>query len=83
MAAVYERGGEWLAVPRPVPLVQVVRGALLNALAYTDGHLGQAAGLLGITPRQMSYQVREHGIPTDGRGRPRRALRIVRRRDTA
>lgn len=83
MAAVYERNGEWLAVPRPVPLVQVVRAALLNALAYCDGHQAHAAHLLGLSERQMSYQLREHAIPTGGRGRPRRALRIVRRRRTA
>ena len=83
MAAVYERDGEWWAVPRPVPLARVVRGALLNALAYTDGHQGHAAALLEITPRQLGYQLRGHGIPTDAATRAPKRLRLVRRRRTA
>jgi DNA-binding NtrC family response regulator len=83
MAAVYEHHGEWLPVPKPVPLERVVRGALLNALAYTDGHQGQAAALLGLSPRVMSYQLRQYRIPTEGAWHAPRALRLVRRRRTA
>lgn len=64
MAAVYERGGEWHAVPKPVPLSQVVRSALLNALAYTNGEQAQAAALLAMSARQMTYQLHVHHIPT-------------------
>lgn len=88
MAAVYERGGQWLPVPRPTALRLVVRGALLNALAYTDGHQGEAARWLDMTPRQLSYQLRLHGIPGNGQGRAARPrvrrsrarLRVVPRR---
>lgn len=75
MAGVYERGGQWWAVPKPVPLTTVVRGALLNALAYTNGHQGEAAQLLGLSARQMSYQLRLHHVPGSGRGRPRLVAR--------
>jgi transcriptional regulator with GAF, ATPase, and Fis domain len=80
MAAVFERDGEWHPVPRPVRLERVVRGAILNALAFTNGHQGEAAALLGLSPRQMSYQVRQYRIPTDTPARRRCALRLVRAR---
>ena len=86
MAAVYERDGEWLPVPRPIPLRRVVRGALLNALAYTDGHQGEAAALLELSPRAMSYALRVYAIPgartrqIRRRVARRRPLRIVARR---
>ena len=59
----YERDGVWQEVPAPEPLARVVRHALLNALAYTDGAKGPAAKLLGITQRQLVYQTKIHGIP--------------------
>lgn len=83
MAGVYERDGQWWAVPKPVPLTRVIRSALLNALAFTNGHQGQAAQLLELTPRQMSYQLRINAIPSDHKkqsNRRRRRLRIAPRR---
>ena len=35
------------------PLAAVVRAALLNALAYTDGDQSRAARYLGISPRKL------------------------------
>jgi transcriptional regulator with GAF, ATPase, and Fis domain len=54
----------WLAVPTPVALQTVIRDALLNALAFTDGDQHTAAGWLMISPRKMAYQMRRHGIAT-------------------
>jgi Bacterial regulatory protein, Fis family len=59
----FERDGVWLAVPRPIVLDTVIRDALLNALAFTEGAQASAAGLLGISPRKMGYQMIAHGIP--------------------
>jgi len=70
MAAVYERGGVWLPVPKPAPLRQVIRSALLNALAYTDGNQHEAARWLGMTDRQLCYALKTYGIPG---ARPRAA----------
>lgn len=56
--------GDWLLVPRPVPLARVIRSALLNALAYADGHQESAARMLGLSEHQMRYAMRKHGIPT-------------------
>jgi len=72
VASVYEVKGVWLPVPKPVPLYQVVRAALLNAMAYTDGHQRQAGALLGLTERQMTYQLRAYAVPAAGLGRPRK-----------
>lgn len=47
----------------PVRLKMVIRGALLNALAYTSGQQSQAAKLLGLTPRALIGQMIAHGIP--------------------
>ena len=84
MAAVYERDGSWLPLPKPIPLRLAIRGALLNALAYTDGRQTEAAAALALTPRQFCYQLKIHGIPggTAGTGtRPgKRPARGVARR---
>lgn len=56
--------GIWQRVPVPVPLKQVIRSALLNALAYTDGHQEAAARLLQISEHQLRYAMQKHGIPT-------------------
>lgn len=64
----YERDGEWLLVPKPIPLHVVVRGAILNALAYTGGHQRNAAHFLGITERVMYYQMVTHNIPRASNG---------------
>lgn len=64
MRTFYERGGAWYPVPEPIPMYQVVRNALLNAMAYTDGHQKKAGDLLGLTPRQMTYTLQIYDIPT-------------------
>lgn len=56
--------GKICEVPKPMALSTVIRGALLNALAYTDGHQEKAARLLGISSRSFCYQLLRHGIPT-------------------
>jgi len=82
MAGVYERDGVWHAVPKPTPLRLVVRGALLNALAYTNGHQGEAAAWLGLSERAMNYALKTYAIPGARAHRiaKRRRLRIVARR---
>lgn len=47
----------------PIPLHHVVRNALLNALAYTDGHQRRAGRLLGISERVMSYKMKRYNVP--------------------
>jgi regulatory Fis family protein len=80
VAAVYERGGEWLAVPRPIPLRRVVRSAILNALAYTDGHQAEAAAWLGLTVRQFSYSLKVYDVPGKSQARRTRRTNTARRR---
>lgn len=60
-----DEDGVWCPVPKPVPLSVLIRGAVLNALAYTDGHQTQAARLLGITQRQIGHAMKKYGIPSD------------------
>ena len=55
--------GEWRRVPMPVPLARVIRQALLNALAYTQGDQRAAAGYLQVSEHQMRYAMAKHGIP--------------------
>ena len=59
--------GQWLKrwepVPEPKPLWWVIRSALLNALAYTNGDQTAAAIMLGITTKTMGYQMATHQIP--------------------
>lgn len=64
MAGVYERDGAWQPVPVPIPLREVIRSALLNALAYTEGDQRRAALLLGVSPRMMHYNLVTYNIPT-------------------
>jgi transcriptional regulator with GAF, ATPase, and Fis domain len=68
MPGLYEHPetGEWVEVPTPIPLKTVIRNAILNALAYTDGHQANAAKCLAISPRQMNYQVQLLQIHTGG-----------------
>lgn len=64
MPGLYQtESGEWRTVPRPVALREVIRSALLNALAYAEGHQANAARLLGISPRMMDYQMQRYDIP--------------------
>lgn len=48
---------------RPIPLVEMERRAVLNALAYTDGNHTQAAKLLGIVIKTLYNLMHTHGIP--------------------
>jgi len=52
----------WM-IYEPEPLQDVIRNALLNALAFTDGNQKQAAKLLGLSERVLCYQLQLHGIP--------------------
>lgn len=46
-----------------IPLQRLIRTALLNALAVTEGDQRHAAQLLGISDRVMNYQMQKYGIP--------------------
>ncbi len=49
--------------PRPRPLLEVEREEILRALAYTRGHQGQAADLLGISRKALWQKRKRLGIP--------------------
>ncbi len=49
--------------PRPQTLMQVEREEILRALAYTRGHQGRAAELLGISRKALWEKRRRHGLP--------------------
>ncbi len=49
--------------PRPLPLREVERREILRALAYTRGHQGQAAELLGISRKALWQKRKRLGIP--------------------
>ena len=65
----YERDGVWYPVPKPRRLRDVIRGALLNALAYTGGSQAEAAAALGISPRVLSYKLKAYDVPAARRKR--------------
>jgi len=48
---------------RPRPLIEVEKEQIRNALAYTRGHQGQAAELLGISRKSLWEKRRRYGIP--------------------
>src|SRR4051794_26063353 len=48
---------------RPRPLVEVEKEQIRNALAYTRGHQGKAAELLGISRKALWEKRRRYGIP--------------------
>ncbi len=48
---------------RPRPLVEVEKEQIRNALAYTRGHQGRAADLLGISRKALWEKRRRYGIP--------------------
>jgi DNA-binding NtrC family response regulator len=48
---------------RPRPLLEVEKELIRNALAYTRGHQGRAAGLLGISRKALWEKRRRYGIP--------------------
>jgi sigma-54 dependent transcriptional regulator, acetoin dehydrogenase operon transcriptional activator AcoR len=52
-------GGE----ARPRPLLDVEKDEIRNALAYTRGHQGHAAELLGISRKALWEKRRRYGIP--------------------
>lgn len=51
------------AEPRPRSLLEVEREAILRALAYTRGHQGRAAELLGISRKALWQKRKRLGIP--------------------
>jgi regulatory Fis family protein len=65
-AALTTLGVLWIPVPKPLPLRQTVRDALLNALAYTGGLQTEAARLLGISPKTLCFQLVNYDIPASG-----------------
>ena len=54
---------EGLLEARPRPLVEVEKEQIRNALAYTRGHQGRAAELLGISRKALWEKRRRFGIP--------------------
>jgi DNA-binding NtrC family response regulator len=48
---------------RPRPLIEVEKEQIKNALAYTRGHQGRAADLLGISRKALWEKRRRYGIP--------------------
>jgi DNA-binding NtrC family response regulator len=48
---------------RPRPLLEVEQELIRNALAYTRGHQGRAADLLGISRKALWEKRRRYGIP--------------------
>jgi len=54
---------EGLLESRPRPLVEVEKEQIKNALAYTRGHQGKAAELLGISRKALWEKRRRYGIP--------------------
>ena len=49
--------------PCPRPLLEVEREEILRALAYTRGHQGRAAELLGISRKALWQKRKRYGIP--------------------
>jgi DNA-binding NtrC family response regulator len=54
---------EGLLEIRPRPLLEVEKEQIKNALAYTRGHQGRAADLLGISRKALWEKRRRYGIP--------------------
>ena len=54
---------EGLLESHPRPLVEVEKEQIKNALAYTRGHQGKAAELLGISRKALWEKRRRYGIP--------------------
>ncbi|HET9211903.1 MAG TPA: sigma 54-interacting transcriptional regulator [Thermoanaerobaculia bacterium] len=54
---------EGLLEARPRPLIEVEKEQIKNALAYTRGHQGRAADLLGISRKALWEKRRRYGIP--------------------
>jgi len=54
---------EGMMETRPRPLLEVEKEQIRNALAYTRGHQGRAAELLGISRKALWEKRRRYGIP--------------------
>jgi len=54
---------EGLLETRPRPLLEVEKEQIRNALAYTRGHQGRAAELLGISRKALWEKRKRYGIP--------------------
>lgn len=54
---------EGAAEDRPRPLLEVEKELIRNALAYTRGHQGRAADLLGISRKALWEKRKRYGIP--------------------
>jgi DNA-binding NtrC family response regulator len=54
---------EGLLETRPRPLLEMEKEQIRNALAYTRGHQGRAAELLGISRKALWEKRRRYGIP--------------------
>lgn len=54
---------EGLLETRPRPLLEMEKEQIRNALAYTRGHQGRAADLLGISRKALWEKRRRYGIP--------------------
>ncbi|MBF0345925.1 MAG: sigma 54-interacting transcriptional regulator [Nitrospirae bacterium] len=50
---------------QPMPLVQIERSHIVEALGKTGWVYAKAAKMLGITPRQICYKVKKYGIRQD------------------
>jgi two-component system NtrC family response regulator len=48
---------------RPSTLAETEREQILKALAYTRGHQGRAAEVLGISRKALWEKRRRHGLP--------------------
>jgi transcriptional regulator of acetoin/glycerol metabolism len=48
---------------RPRPLLEMEKEEIRRALAYTRGHQGRAAELLGISRKALWEKRKRHGIP--------------------
>lgn len=47
----------------PIPMKMAIRGIILNALAFTNGHQRRAARLLGLSDRMMNHHMQKYHIP--------------------
>ncbi len=68
----YEHDGEFVPVPKPLPLRRAIRGLLLNAMAWADGHQAKAAAVLEVSARKLSYDLMVYDIPSATAGQPSR-----------
>ncbi len=57
------RPADFASGPRPQTLAQTEEQQIRRALAYTRGHQGRAAKLLGISRKSLWERRRRHGIP--------------------